>query len=546
MKLKKNSFMQGAFIATFGIVLCKIIGMLYVIPFYAMVGTKGGALYGYAYSIYSIFLGISSAGIPLAMSKIISEYNALGYYNVKERAFSIGQKFLSIIGIAFFIILFIFAEPIANTIIGDVTGGNTVEDVTLVIRLISTAILIVPSLSVYRGYLQGHLFLTPPSISQVIEQIVRVGIIIIGSYVIINILQLPTNIAVGVAVFSATPAALISYLYLKIKAKRNKQQLLTKEKEIEEPKITDKEILKKILLYAFPFVIIDVSKNIYNSVDVMMLVKLLVNNLNYLAQDAETVMSVISTWGLKINMIVISISTGVITSLIPNISESFIKKDMDKVNNRINKSLQILIYLTVPMVIGLSFLTEPVWTIFYGSNALCVSVYKYYVFVCLSTIFFTVTITIVQLMKEYKQVIITLITGLTLKIVLNIPFVYLFDKLGLPAYYGSITTTIIGFTTAGIISLIFLNRKFKITYKETLQKAIKSLVGTFIMLLTLIILKMFIPLNVTSRATAIIVVIIYTLIGAIVYFAVTICNGAFKGVFGDELIKKIKNKLNRT
>ena len=71
-KLQKNGFMQGAFIATFGIILSKILGMLYVIPFYSMIGDKGGALYGYAYSVYSIFLGISSAGIPLAISKIIS------------------------------------------------------------------------------------------------------------------------------------------------------------------------------------------------------------------------------------------------------------------------------------------------------------------------------------------------------------------------------------------------------------------------------------------------------------------------------------------
>ena len=87
---KKNSFMQGAFIATFGIVLCKIIGILYVIPFYAIIGEQGGALYGYAYNIYSIFLGISTAGIPLAMSKLISEYNTLGYIKTKERAFRLG------------------------------------------------------------------------------------------------------------------------------------------------------------------------------------------------------------------------------------------------------------------------------------------------------------------------------------------------------------------------------------------------------------------------------------------------------------------------
>ena len=76
--MRKNSFEEGAFIATIAIVLVKILGMLYVIPFYGMLdgldGGKGTALYGYAYSIYVVFLDISSAGLPIAISKIINEY----------------------------------------------------------------------------------------------------------------------------------------------------------------------------------------------------------------------------------------------------------------------------------------------------------------------------------------------------------------------------------------------------------------------------------------------------------------------------------------
>ena len=72
MKLKKNTFMQGAFIASMGIVISKILGIIYVIPFYAIIGEQGGALYGYAYNIYSIFLSLYTAGVPLDVSKIIS------------------------------------------------------------------------------------------------------------------------------------------------------------------------------------------------------------------------------------------------------------------------------------------------------------------------------------------------------------------------------------------------------------------------------------------------------------------------------------------
>ena len=246
--LKKNNFMQGAFIATFGIVLCKIIGILYVIPFYSIIGEQGGALYGYAYNIYSIFLGISTAGIPLAMSKLISEYNTKGYFKAKEKAFRLGQKVLNIMGLFAFIILMIFAKPLASIIIGDTIGGNTIEDVEFVIRVISIAILIVPLMSVYRGYIQGHKIITPTSISQVLEQLIRVLIIIIGSFLGMKVFNLSLRSTVGIAVLSASIGALCSYLYLKLVVNKNKKVFLKEEeKDKKEPKITNKEIVVKLL-----------------------------------------------------------------------------------------------------------------------------------------------------------------------------------------------------------------------------------------------------------------------------------------------------------
>lgn len=100
--MKKNSFIEGALISTIGIVLCKILGLLYVIPFRAIVGVEGSVLYGYAYTIYSVFAGLSSNGIPSAMSKTVSEYNTLGYYNSQERAYKIGKYIINGIGIVSF------------------------------------------------------------------------------------------------------------------------------------------------------------------------------------------------------------------------------------------------------------------------------------------------------------------------------------------------------------------------------------------------------------------------------------------------------------
>ena len=106
--MKKNTFVNGALITTFGVILTKILGIIYVIPFHALIGEKGGALYGYAYTVYSVFISLASAGIPLAISKLVSEYQALGYHNVKKRVFLLAKRLAIIFGMISFLIIILF------------------------------------------------------------------------------------------------------------------------------------------------------------------------------------------------------------------------------------------------------------------------------------------------------------------------------------------------------------------------------------------------------------------------------------------------------
>ena len=544
MKLKKNTFIQGAFIATLGIVISKILGIIYVIPFYAIIGDQGGALYGYAYNIYSIFLGISQAGLPLAMSKLISEYNTLGYYDTKERVYKVGRTFLNIVGVVCFLVLFIFAPQISHQIIGNVTDGNTPEDITFVIRLISTAILVVPILSVSRGYLQGHKFISPTPISQVIEQVVRVLIIVAGSFVMIKVFHLPLRLAVGCAVFAATIGALCSYLYIHHKIKTNKD-VLVKESTVKEPKIANSEILKQLIIYAVPFVMIDLFRGFFNSVDVMTLVKTLVNNFGYLTKDAETVMSVISTWGLKLNMIIISIVTGMMTSLIPNLTSSFVKKDMKDVSNKINQTIQVILAIALPMAIGLSFVTPLVWRVFYGASTYGPITYRYLVFVAFATTLFTSFTTILQLLKQYKMVFISLIVGFLTKLSLNIPLMYLFNELGIYPFYGAITATILGFSISALISAIYINRKFHISYMSTIKELKNIVIGVALMLVSLFTLELVFPLTIKSRLLSLFFAGVYGVVGGGVYLFYAYKSGLLERIFGKSLFEKIKNRLKR-
>ena len=538
--MKKNNFVQGAFVATLGIVITKILGILYVIPFYSIIGEKGGALYGYAYSIYLVFMAISSAGIPLAISKLISEYQTLGYYDAKQRAFKIGKQISITLGIICFIILFIFAKPLAVAILGDLKGGNTIEDVTFVIRVISTAILVVPVLSVYRGYFEGHKFITPTAISQVFEQVMRVLVIVIGSFLTLKIFKLSLTTAVGVAVFGATVGSLASYFYLIEKRYKNKQKFEEKELKVKEPKITNKTILKKIAIYAFPLIMIDIFKSLYSMVDTVTVVKAL--GPIYGTKTAESIMSILSTWGAKFNMIIISIATGMIVSLTPNLTASSVVGNTKDVHRKINQSFQMLLFMIVPMTVGLSFLAKPVYTIFYGASKFGPSVLTFYVFVALITALFTTAITITQVLKYYKVVFLSLFSGLVLKSLINVSLIKELYHLGLPAYYGSILASIIGYTLSLMICLVALHKLCGVNYEETIKQFINTLCGTVLMVIGLLLLKLIVPIASTNRFINIPIVIIYTLVGMIIYFFYMYKTHSIDKIFGEKLLQKFKRK----
>lgn len=538
--MKKNNFVQGAFVATLGIVITKILGILYVIPFYSIIGEKGGALYGYAYSIYLVFMAISSAGIPLAISKLISEYQTLGYYDAKQRAFKIGKQISITLGIICFIILFIFAKPLAVAILGDLKGGNTIEDVTFVIRVISTAILVVPVLSVYRGYFEGHKFITPTAISQVFEQVMRVLVIVIGSFLTLKIFKLSLTTAVGVAVFGATVGSLASYFYLIEKRHKNKQKFEEKELKVKEPRITNKTILKKIAIYAFPLIMIDIFKSLYSMVDTVTVVKAL--GPIYGTKTAESIMSILSTWGAKFNMIIISIATGMIVSLTPNLTAASVVGNTKDVHRKINQSFQMLLFMIVPMTVGLSFLAKPVYTIFYGASKFGPSVLTFYVFVALITALFTTAITITQVLKYYKIVFLSLFSGLVLKSLINVSLIKELYHLGLPAYYGSILASIIGYTLSLMICLVALHKLCGVNYEETIKQFINTLCGTVLMVIGLLLLKLIVPIASTNRFINIPIVIIYTLVGMIIYFFYMYKTNSIDKIFGEKLLQKFKRK----
>lgn len=529
--MKKDTFIKGALVSTICIVLSKILGIVYVIPFNAIIGTKGGALYGYAYNIYVLFLQLSTVGIPLAISKIVSEYSALEYNDLKRRTYKMSLIITSIMAILSSIILYIFARDIAFLIIGDIKGGNTIEDIIFVIRISSSVIFFATLLSSIRGYLQGQKFIKNSSISQVIEQFVRIIIIIFGSYIFMKLYGVKE--AVGIAISGATIGAIFALIYLYLKGK--KELKLTDKNYIlkeEEKKVTNKQIALKLIKSTIPFVILSVIVSLYVSIDMVTVIKTLVNKLNFSANDAEYIMSCISTWGAKLNIIVTSISSGIVVSLLPNIASDFAMKKYDEIGNKTKKTLEIILVIVIPMVAGLSLLATPVWNIFYGNNILGANVFKYSIFMAIfSGLFININV-IMQSTDRYFKVYLSLISGLLFKLIMNIPLILLFSKLGLPAYYGNITATILGYIISITISIIDLKKTFNIKFKSTLKTIVTSIIATIIMSIIIKLIQIYIPINDLSKLNSMLVIILYAIIGIIIYGLIMFKTGIINKVFG--------------
>ena len=539
--MQKNSFIEGTFIATASVILVKILGMLYVVPFYIIVGSQGGALYSYAYNIYLIFLSISAAGIPAAISKIISEYNAKGMVEAKTRAYKLGKKLIMYFSVGAFMVLFIFAEAMAHLILGDLTGGNTIRDVALVIRCVSLAILVIPHLSVTKGYLQGHSYITPDSNANLIEQIVRIFIILFGSYFVYNVINASLTYAVGIAVLGAFFGGIVAYGYLKFKIRTNKKAL-NLDKKYERDPISNKAIMKKIGVYALPFVIINIVTSVYNFTDMVLVLRTL-DHLGYSAHDVEFITSVISTWGAKICVIVNSIALGMTVTLIPTIVEAYATKDWSDLDKKLNKAIQIVIFVSIPLTLGVSILASPIWTVFYNTNRFGGEILQFMIFNALMGNIYLVIMGILQGVNKFKAVYRCVIYGFLFKAILNVPLMIIFNDLGIGAYYGAILASFISFSVSIYIGLHAISQEHKLHYRDTVIQIFKIAIPATIMVVSLLIINNVLPFNVFSRTGAMQVIIINMIIGGLLFIIISWKLKIPHHIFGRKELYNIIKKL---
>ena len=219
---KQNTFFGGAAVLAVGILVVKLIGMFYKIPLVNVIGDQGSTDFTNAYNIYSVLLTISTAGLPVAVSKLVSEANAQGRRNQVRRTFQLALCIFLGLGAVSFLVMFFRADALA-AMMNDTKAAPG-------IKAMAPAVVCVGCLSALRGYSQGHMNMTPTSVSQIIEALCKLVIGLSLAYALTKAGQ-PPEVAAAGAITGVTVGTVVAlaYMVLNFAVTRAREPRLTRD-----------------------------------------------------------------------------------------------------------------------------------------------------------------------------------------------------------------------------------------------------------------------------------------------------------------------------
>lgn len=542
-KLKENGLVEGSMIAYISVIVTKILGALYVIPFYAIIGEAAGYIYSSAYTLYNLVLNASTSGIPTAMSILIAKYNTKGLYYTKKKVYKTGAIVVFGIAITLFLVLQIFSYGFASFYLDKMQGNEIVNINTIAsaIRAMSYCLLFAPFLSVKRGYLQGHNYIASSSYSQVVEQVVRIAVVLIGSYFVVNIIGLGQAVGANVALAGAAVGAAASLLYLQLST--SKKMAAPTNRINDEAVPRTKNIIKEILRYSIPVVIVATSTNLYEIVDMKFVVTGMLSFPEYADQTAN-IASVIATWAPKICMLVSALSMGLTASLVPSMTGSFVQKKYGEVNRKFVLAINTIIVVALPIAFGLSLLSTPVFTLFYGPNECGSLVLKYLCFVSVLSSIKIVICMSLQSLGRAKLVCGCTLLGLIINAILDLPLIFLFHFIGITPYLAPMLATVCGVVATISVALISLKKNMNFKYIMIVKTLIKSILPNAALVVAVLLLKLVLPIPESRGIMLIIILGVYGVVGGGAYGIVAYKLKLIQEIFGDNFIEKILIKLH--
>ena len=202
---KKQNFLQGTALLAMATAIVKVIGAIYKIPLNAIIGKQGFSYYSTAYEIYNVLLMISTAGLPVAMSRMISQANSLGHNNRIRRIYTTSRAIFLTLGIAGSLLMTVFCRELAEF--------QNQPDAWTAIGALGPCVLLICIMSTFRGFFQGHSNMLPTSVSQVLEAIVKLIVGMLAALILLKTTN-SVSLAAGGAILGVTVSCLVSSVYL--------------------------------------------------------------------------------------------------------------------------------------------------------------------------------------------------------------------------------------------------------------------------------------------------------------------------------------------
>ena len=464
-KMKKNSFIQGAVILAVSGIIVKLIGAVSRIYLSRLLGGEGIGLYQMAYPIYLLCLSISTAGLPVAISIMVSERNAIHDFLGGQRILKIALSVLTLTGLLFSVGLYFGSSVLID--------HHIVRDPRSYWSLIALApaVFCATISATMRGYFQGLQNMTPTAVSEVIEQFVRV-VTMIG----LAIILLPKGLEFGAAgaTFGAAPGAAAAILTLGWfywhDRKHRKMWYMSQDKSI----VPDStwNIMKRLFILAIPVSCANIMIPIVSNIDLFIVPKRL-EVAGFNVEQATTLFGYLTGMATALINMPTIVTSSMSSSLVPGISEASIKKDFDTIRRRARTALRLASVFTLPAAIGLGVIATPISTMLYATaNAgPCIAVMSI-------GIFFLgiqqVTTGILQGLGKTAVPFINLIVSGCVKVAFS------WNLTAMPQFgvLGAAFATDTDFAVAAALNLLFLYRymRFNMDYGHLLKVAIASAV----------------------------------------------------------------------
>ncbi|XEL51775.1 polysaccharide biosynthesis C-terminal domain-containing protein [Lactobacillus crispatus] len=525
----QNTFLKGSAWMTFGSIASRILGALYIIPWYAWMGSYGNianALTARSYNIYTIFILISTAGIPGAIAKQVAKYNALNEYGIGRKLFRKGLILMTVLGIVSAAIMY-FASPLLAS-----NGSQSDPRQVAVMRSLSYAILIIPILSIMRGYFQGYADMMPSAMSQFVEQFARVVWMLLTAFVIMKLQHgsyvhavIQSNLAAAVGALFGI-GLLIWFLF-----SRRKQLDYLVAHSNNRLRVSTTELFGEIIAQAIPFIIIDSGITLFSLVDQYTFHPMIASLVH---ASSDTIEDWYALFGLNANkliMIIVSLASAMAVTAIPLLSAAHTRGDYKSISKQIANTMDLFLFVMIPAAFGMATISRPIYTVFYGPDLLGSNVLYLSSFTAISLGLFTVLMAILQGLSGNGLAIKYLVLGLILKGILQYPMIFLFKV------YGPLVATNLGLLIIVALSLKHLEVQYDFNLNRTSRRLAGVTAFSVGMFLVVKLCEMGLGkfLNPDHRFNALVLVIVAVGAGVVFYGLVTLKTGLVQSVLGSKV-----------